>query len=55
MTPTGGPIAPPPAAPPAAGSAAVTIANQVREASLAEVRKAVVGQDAVVSGLMRIM
>ncbi|MFO0593835.1 MAG: MoxR family ATPase [Myxococcaceae bacterium] len=51
MTPTGGPIAPPPVAPPPSGgpprttSGAVSIANQVREAALAEVRKAVVGQD----------
>ncbi|MBL8917736.1 MAG: MoxR family ATPase [Myxococcaceae bacterium] len=44
MTPTGGPIAPLPAAPPP-GSQAVTVAHQVREAALAEVRKAVVGQD----------
>jgi len=45
MTPTGGPIAPPPIEAPVAPSAAVSLANQVREASLAEVRKAVVGQD----------
>lgn len=44
MTPTGGPIAPPPAAP-TPGSHAVNIAHHVREAALAEVRKAVVGQD----------
>jgi MoxR-like ATPase len=43
MTPTGGPIAPVPIAQPL--SAAVSIAHQVREAALAEVRKAVVGQD----------
>ncbi len=45
MTPTGGPIAPPPADLSAPTSAAVSLANQVRELSLAEVRKAVVGQD----------
>ncbi|MEW5741821.1 MAG: MoxR family ATPase [Myxococcota bacterium] len=39
MTPTAGPIS---AAP---GSAAVTMANRLREAGLAEIRKAVVGQD----------
>ncbi len=43
MTPTGGPIAPVPVAQPQ--TAAVTIAHRVREAALAEVRKAVVGQD----------
>ncbi|MCA2980508.1 MAG: MoxR family ATPase [Myxococcaceae bacterium] len=43
MTPTGGPIAPLPA--PAAPAQSVTVANTVREAALAEVRKAVVGQD----------
>jgi MoxR-like ATPase len=43
MTPTGGPIAPPPAPPPL--SQAVGVANAVREAAIAEVRKAVVGQD----------
>ena len=43
MTPTGGPIAPPPETRPA--PAAVSLANALREASLAEVRKAVVGQD----------
>jgi MoxR-like ATPase len=45
MTPTGGPVAPPPPAAPPAGQAAVALAAQVREASLTEVRKAVVGQD----------
>ena len=44
MTPIGGPIAPPPEIP-APSSAAVTLAARLREASLAEVRKAVVGQD----------
>ena len=44
MTPIGGPIAPPPEVP-VPLSAAVTLAAQLREASLAEVRKAVVGQD----------
>ena len=44
MTPIGGPIAPPPVIP-APVSAAVTLAARVREASLNEVRKAVVGQD----------
>ena len=43
MTPTGGPIAPPEV--PVPISTAVTLAAQLREASLAEVRKAVVGQD----------
>ncbi len=44
MTPTGGPIAPPPLAPPPT-SHAVNVAHHVREAALAEIRKAVVGQD----------
>ena len=46
MTPNP-PIGPPPVPPPmtVASGAAVRIANQVRDASLAEVRKAVVGQD----------
>ncbi|MEW6435219.1 MAG: MoxR family ATPase [Myxococcota bacterium] len=39
MTPTGGPV------PPAPGSGAVALANRLREAGLAEIRKAVVGQD----------
>jgi MoxR-like ATPase len=46
MTPTGGPI--PPAPPPAGTpplSGAVALANTVRETTLAEIRKAVVGQD----------
>ncbi len=42
MTPTGGPIAAPPEAP---ASQAVQRAHAIRDASLAEVRKAVVGQD----------
>jgi MoxR-like ATPase len=41
MTPIGGPIAPPPHQP----VGAVTLANRVRDAALAEVKKAVVGQD----------
>ncbi len=52
MTPTGGPIAPPPpmappppAAAPPATPAAVQLASRVRDLALAEVRKAVVGQD----------
>src|SRR3954469_8275457 len=39
------PTMPPPASPPPAGSNAVRTASTVREASLREVRKAVVGQD----------
>jgi len=45
MTPTGGPISPVTGVVPPSGSVAVNHAARVREAALAEVRKAVVGQD----------